>query len=128
MHLTAEIDHIALNCRDARAQLKFYTTVLTFAPEGVEEFEAGKMPFPSCRVSEATILDFFPNDHPKGPTAVNHVCFNIPRTSFPALKKRLEDDGMNVMEPVRRGGARGTAWSIYISDPEGNNIEIRWYD
>jgi hypothetical protein len=32
-----------------------------------------------------------------------------------------------VQEPVSRWGARGQATSIYIQDPDANEIEIRCY-
>jgi extradiol dioxygenase family protein len=29
--------------------------------------------------------------------------------------------------PVRRYGARGSAISLYVQDPDGNTVELRWY-
>jgi catechol-2,3-dioxygenase len=29
--------------------------------------------------------------------------------------------------PVKRFGARGTALSVYVQDPDGNTVELRWY-
>ncbi len=29
--------------------------------------------------------------------------------------------------PVGRFGARGSATSIYVQDPDGNSVELRWY-
>jgi catechol 2,3-dioxygenase-like lactoylglutathione lyase family enzyme len=29
--------------------------------------------------------------------------------------------------PVERFGARGSATSVYVRDPDGNTVELRWY-
>lgn len=29
--------------------------------------------------------------------------------------------------PSRRFGARGIAISLYVRDPDGNTVELRWY-
>lgn len=29
--------------------------------------------------------------------------------------------------PAPRFGARGTATSLYVRDPDGNTVELRWY-
>ncbi|GLY05351.1 hypothetical protein Acsp01_57300 [Actinoplanes sp. NBRC 101535] len=40
----------------------------------------------------------------------------------------IDAGGFDVVEgPVPRFGARGTGTSIYVSDPDGNTVELRWY-
>lgn len=127
MYLQADLDHIALDCKDAETQLAFYTNVLGFAPCRVEEFRAGKAPFPSVRTSASTILDFFQSDEGGGLKGANHFCMAIEKDAFPALKTRLENASVHVPEPVLRSGARGDGLSVYIRDPEANLLEFRWY-
>lgn len=122
MSLTADLDHIALDCIDQGRMHKFYTTVLNFTPVQIEA------PFPSARVSDITILDFLKSDKASGISAGNHFCFCIGKDDFPALKGRLEQAGIHVKEPVIRAGARGDGNCIYVRDPEQNMIEFRWYD
>ncbi len=45
------------------------------------------------------------------------------------LSEELAARGVEVVSdaPGQRSGARGTATSIYIRDPEGNKIELRHY-
>ncbi|PXF41323.1 Glyoxalase domain-containing protein RDO1 [Gracilariopsis chorda] len=128
MTLQADLDHIALDCKDVDKMLSFYCDVVQFAPVQVDEFRKGQVPFPSVRVSEATILDFFPNKQQTGLSGAGHFCFNIPKSEFPGLKSRFEQAGLQVADPVSRSGARGTGFSIYITDPENNMVEFRYYE
>ncbi len=53
----------------------------------------------------------------------------ITETDMERLSEELADRGVEVVSdaPGQRSGARGTATSIYIRDPEGNRIELRHY-
>lgn len=53
------LDHIVLRCRDIEASLAFYTDRLGLAPDRVDEWRAGDVPFPSVRVDPTTIIDLF---------------------------------------------------------------------
>jgi catechol 2,3-dioxygenase-like lactoylglutathione lyase family enzyme len=55
-----ELDHIVLNVGDIDRSLKFYTEVLGLKGERVDEFRAGKVSFPSVRITDQTIIDLFP--------------------------------------------------------------------
>ena len=41
------MDHIVLNVEDDEKMIDFYSRVLMLAPERLEEYRAGKVPFPS---------------------------------------------------------------------------------
>ena len=43
------MDHIVLNVEDDEKMIAFYSEVLMFPTERVEEYRAGKVPFPSVR-------------------------------------------------------------------------------
>ena len=131
-----ELDHIVLNVRDIDRSLKFYTETLGLTPERLDEFKAGKVGFPSVRITGDTIIDLFPI---KGPAAgnltgekavgnLNHFCMVIGTDDFSGIVDYLKERGITVREgPVSRWGARGRATSVYFLDPDGNEIELRCY-
>lgn len=123
MTLRADLDHIALECQDRDKVLAFYTDVLNF-----ESMQLAEAPFPSVRVSDVTILDFFQSDEPKGLRSANHVCFSVTKDAMEALRERLAKAGIQVDKPRLLGGAKGRGWSVYVHDPENNKLEFRYYD
>jgi catechol 2,3-dioxygenase-like lactoylglutathione lyase family enzyme len=117
------LDHVVMICRDVGASLDFYAGVLGLESHDVDEWRSGDAPFPSVRVDASTIIDLLPGQ-PEGRNT-DHICLVIEPTDMHALAKRPE---LNVVqEPVQRGGARGTGWSIYIVDPDGHLIELKQY-
>ncbi|MEV7192052.1 VOC family protein [Streptomyces sp. NPDC093510] len=119
-------DHLVLNVADIERSLAFYTGPLGLAPVRVEEWRAGKVPFPSVRVSPTTIIDLVvgPEGEPKG-TNVDHICLVVEPLDW----QQVIDSGVfTVVDgPGKRFGARGTAISLYVQDPDGNTVELRWY-
>lgn len=63
-------DHLVLNTADVERSLAFYTGPLGLEPVRVEEWRAGRVPFPSVRVSADTIIDLVaaPEGRPDGRT------------------------------------------------------------
>jgi glyoxylase I family protein len=130
-----ELDHIVLNVHDIHRSLKFYTEVLGLTGERVEEFNAGKVGFPSVRINDRTIIDLFPiedNSHtrPREKTNgnLNHFCLVVEPGDFTGVVDYLRNNQIAIREgPVSRWGARGRATSVYFLDPDGNEIEIRGY-
>jgi catechol 2,3-dioxygenase-like lactoylglutathione lyase family enzyme len=116
-------DHVVMICSDVDASLDYYAGVLGLETIDVDEWRSGGASFPSVRLDDATIIDLLPG-LPDGRN-VNHICLVIEPTDLHELAKRPE---LNVVEgPVERGGARGTGWSIYVTDPDGNVIELKQY-
>jgi catechol 2,3-dioxygenase-like lactoylglutathione lyase family enzyme len=116
-------DHVVLNVADTERALAFYLGELGLEPARVDEWRRGEAPFPSARVNEGTVIDFVPA--PRTGENANHVCFVIEPTDLDALKTsgRFEVvDG-----PAARWGARGVATSLYVLDPDGNTVELRYY-
>jgi catechol 2,3-dioxygenase-like lactoylglutathione lyase family enzyme len=116
-------DHLVLNVSDVERALDFYCDVLGLAPVRVDEWRAGKVPFPSVRVSTETIIDLVRRD--RGESNVDHFCLVVEPLDW----QRVVDSGVfTVLEgPVSRFGARGSATSLYVRDPDGNSVELRWY-
>ncbi|AEW98766.1 VOC family protein [Streptantibioticus cattleyicolor] len=116
-------DHLVLNVGDVERSLDFYRGRLGLAPVRVEEWRAGKVPFPSVRVDDATIIDLV--SRPRGESNVDHICLVVEPLDW----QEVVDSGeFTVVDgPGPRFGARGTAESLYVLDPDGNTVELRWY-
>ncbi|MFJ8545805.1 VOC family protein [Streptomyces sp. NPDC093586] len=119
-------DHLVLNVADIERSLAFYTGPLGLEPVRAEEWRAGEAPFPSVRVSPTTIIDLVEAsaDGPRG-SNVDHVCLVVEPLDW----QQVVDSGVfTVVDgPGERFGARGTAVSLYVADPDGNTVELRWY-
>jgi catechol 2,3-dioxygenase len=58
-------------------------------------------------------------------TTLDHIAFEIPLEHFQAERERLQQLGLEVSERIWRGeyawlGAR----SLFLDDPDGNNVEL----
>lgn len=119
-------DHLVLNVADIERALAFYTGPLGLRPVRVEEWRAGKAPFPSVRVSPTTIIDLVkaPAERPQHPN-VDHICLVVEPLDW----QQVIDSGVfTILDgPGKRFGAQGTALSLYVQDPDGNTVELRWY-
>ena len=122
-----ELDHIVLDVADVERSLRWYTELLGLEGVRVAEWRAGSVPFPSVRVSPGCIIDLFATDDPAGGTGnLNHLCLRADRADVDAI---VADDRFEVVDgPGPRFGARGEGWSVYVTDPDGNTVEIRSYD
>jgi len=130
------MDHIVLNVNDDDKMMLFYTEVMKFTPERLQEYRSGKVPFPSVRINTDTIIDLFPkalwsqgrNDD-KGHTNLNHFCIDLDKPDWDRLCQRLRTKSIPIEQgPINRWGAHGTGISIYFCDPENNLIEARYYE
>jgi catechol 2,3-dioxygenase-like lactoylglutathione lyase family enzyme len=119
-----ELDHLVVNVADVERSLAWYTGLLGLRPERVDAWRGGEVPFPSVRVNERTVIDLFALDR----TGVNvdHLCLVVDRDDVDAV---AADGRFDVVEgPAPRWGARGDGWSVYVTDPDGNTVELRSYD
>ncbi|WP_018547533.1 VOC family protein [Streptomyces sp. LaPpAH-108] len=122
LHVKA-FDHLVLNVADVERSLGFYTGFLGLEPVNVDAWRAGKAPFPSVRVAPETIIDVV--GKPRGESNVDHICLTVDPLDWDEF---LESAQVTVLEgPVQRDGARGTATSVYVQNPDGNTVELRWY-
>ncbi|GGP75374.1 VOC family protein [Streptomyces abikoensis] len=128
MRVTA-FDHLVLNVSDVERSLAFYTGPLGLEPVRADEWRAGEAPFPSVRVSPTTIIDLVARerggDGGGGGSNVDHICLVVDPVDWQEI---AASGTFTIVDgPGPRFGARGIAESIYVLDPDGNTIELRWY-
>lgn len=126
------LDHVGFNVMDPERSLRFYTGTLGLAAERVEEYRAGKVPFPSVRINATTILDFFPPQHHRqtlGGNNVNHVALTIANTPE-EIETFLKERGVEIVgEMTGNFGAQGEgAHAFHVMDPDGNMLELHAYE
>jgi catechol 2,3-dioxygenase-like lactoylglutathione lyase family enzyme len=117
------LDHVVLNVVDVERSLAFYCDELGLAPERLEEWRRGEVPFPSVRVDGSTIIDLLAA--PRTGENADHLCLVVDPVDLDAVKAsgRFEVvDG-----PATRFGARGNGTSLYVRDPDGNTVVLRHY-
>ena len=117
------LDHLVINVGDVERSLAWYTGMLGLEAERVDEWRAGEVPFPSVRIDAATILDLFALD--RTGRNIDHICLVVDRADVDTVST---DRRFDVVEgPVERWGAKGVGWSVYVTDPDGNQVELRSY-
>jgi glyoxylase I family protein len=134
------IDHIVLWVSDPLRSVEFYAQALGAEGVRVEEFRAGKAPFPSVRIAADAILDLMPRERAAMVNAmpgaegsagnkVNHVCFAMTKGEYDALRARLSALGVPMpLTMTSSFGAQGSApEAFYFGDPDGNVLEARYY-
>jgi len=125
-----EIDHVVIRARDPERLVRFYCDVLgcTVAHRqdaiGLVHLSAGR-----------SLIDIISVDGPlgrKGGAApgsearnMDHLCLRIEPFDADAIRRHLEAHGARVDESGRRYGAEGEGFSLYVSDPEGNVVELK---
>ena len=120
-------DHLVLRVDDLDSTLSFYTEALGLEPLRVDEFRRGEVPFPSVRISANSLIDLVPKARMPGSNNVDHFCLVV-EGDLDGLASELQARGVEVTgESGRRWGAHGWGNSIYVSDPEGNTIELKSY-
>ena len=129
MHISG-LDHIVLNVTDVERSLAFYQECLGLPAERVEEWRRGTLPFPSVRLSDATIIDLVRSDEngDRAKPNLNHFCLVTDDTDLTPICESLRSSGVSIETgPAIRSGARGDALSIYFRDPDQNLVEVRTY-
>ena len=125
MFTVTGMDHIVLNVRDMETVLDFYINILGLSGERLDEYQQGKVSFPSVRINQDTLIDLFPMPEgedpatPAGAFDLNHFCLVIDKTEMAGVIAHLQRHGVPILQgPVTRWGAHGNGTSIYVQDPE----------
>ena len=124
------IDHLVLRVRDAAAMTAFYCDVLGMSVErrqdaiGLIQLRAG-----------AQLVDLVAADGRLGriggaaPGAegrnLDHFCLTVEGFDLAAVTAHLQAHGVAVGDSGLRYGAGGEGLSVYLTDPEGNGVELR---
>ena len=125
-----QLDHIVLRVRDVQAMLRFYTQVLGCTVERVQD-ELGLY---QLRAG-ASLIDLVTIDGKLGRAGgaapgpegrnLDHFCLRIEPFDGDAVRAWLSSRGANPGEVMQRFGAQGQGPSLYLSDPEGNVVELK---
>jgi glyoxylase I family protein len=124
------IDHIVLRVKDLPASIRFYADVLGCPVErrrddlGLIQLRAG-----------GSLIDLVPVDgvigRRGGPAAgrdghnVDHVCLRIAGFEPGRVRSHLARHGIEVESEGVRYGSSGDGYSLSVSDPDGNGVELR---
>jgi catechol 2,3-dioxygenase-like lactoylglutathione lyase family enzyme len=120
-------DHVVLVCQDVERTLAWYQEVLGLDGVRVEAWRRGEVPFPSIRVNGDTIIDLIAERAPAdGPARnVDHLCLVVAPVDFGEV---VASGRFEVVDgPAPRFGARGMGTSLYVRDPDGMTVELRYY-
>jgi catechol 2,3-dioxygenase-like lactoylglutathione lyase family enzyme len=125
-----DIDHIVLRVVDLAAMLRFYCDGLGCRIERRQD-EIGLIQLRAGR----SMLDLVPLDGKLGRAGgaapgkqghnVDHMCFRVEPFDEPAIRAHLESLGIAAGPTESRYGAEGEGPSIYLSDPQGNVVELK---
>ena len=125
-----EIDHLVLRVRNIDAMRRFYCEVLgaehiAWRPDfGMSHLRIGR-----------SMLDLITVDGPSGRRGgagpgkegrnLDHFCFRVEPFDQEAIVAHLKRHGVAVGDIRPRFGAEGNGISIYLTDPEGNTVELK---
>jgi glyoxylase I family protein len=125
-----EIDHVVIRARDPARLVRFYCDVLGCSIErsqdaiGLTQLRAGR-----------SLIDIVGVDGVLGrkggaaPGAqgrnMDHVCLRVEPFDVDAIRVHLDARGVRIDDSGLRYGAEGEGFSLYISDPEGNAVELK---
>ena len=125
-----EIDHLVLRVTDLDRMLQFYCDVLGCTVErrkdsiGLIQLRAGN-----------SLIDLVPVDGQLGKAGgappgkegrnLDHFCLRVEPFNETSIRHHLEANGLQAGELASRYGAEGEGPSIYLSDPEGNVVELK---
>jgi catechol 2,3-dioxygenase-like lactoylglutathione lyase family enzyme len=125
-----DIDHLVLRVSDLDRMLAFYCGVLGCTIErrqdaiGLVQLRAGR-----------SLLDLVPVDGELGRAGgvapgpegrnLDHFCFRVDPFDEAAIRSHLREHGVSAGPVESRYGAEGAGPSLYLSDPEGNVVELK---
>jgi glyoxylase I family protein len=125
-----EIDHLVLRVVDLEAMIRFYTQALGCSVErrredlGLVHLRAGR-----SQIDLITVTGELgrAGGAPPGREGRNldHLCLRVEAFDLAAIREQLAPFGVQVGEARKRFGADGEGPSVYLTDPEGNVVELK---
>ena len=129
IHLS-ELDHLVLRVVNLDGMLRFYCDVLGCTVErrqdaiGLVQLRAGR-----------SLIDLVPVDGKLGRAGgaapgvegrnLDHFCFRVEPFDEAAIRRQLDAHGVAAGPVESRYGAEGVGPSLYVTDPEGNVVELK---
>jgi catechol 2,3-dioxygenase-like lactoylglutathione lyase family enzyme len=123
-------DHTNWRVRDLAASLRFYGDVLGLTPFGLEEYRRGERPLVSLRVTEDFILHLTPDPGFERPSTggYDHLALVVEDAQRDEYAAYLERRGVEIERKFDSiTGARGEGPALYVRDPDGYRIELKFY-
>jgi len=124
------IDHVVLRVKDIDAMRRFYCDVLgaahvAYRPEfGMSHLRVGGAMIDLIEVNGA--LGKPGGAAPStGGRNMDHLCLRVEPFDQEAIVAHLEKHHVAVGKITSRFGAEGNGVSIYLTDPEGNTVELK---
>src|SRR4051794_16015006 len=115
------LDHVVLRVSDMDRAIRFYEQVLGLHVErrlheiGLVQLRAG-----------SAMIDLVPQKEGEADGQnMDHYAVQIESMDVEALSAHLRRHGVDPGEVRRRYGAEGYGSSIYITDPDGNTVELK---
>ena len=123
------LDHLVLRVTDEARAVAFYCDVLGCSVErrldiGLIQLRAGD-----------SLIDLVPVNGQLGQQGgdapgqqgrnVDHFCLRIQPFDLSAIAAHLQQHGVSMPESAERYGADGFGESLYVSDPDGNVVELK---
>jgi catechol 2,3-dioxygenase-like lactoylglutathione lyase family enzyme len=125
-----DIDHVVLRVVDLPAMLRFYCDGLGCHVERRQD-EIGLVQLRAGR----SMLDLVPVDGKLGLAGgaapgtqghdLDHLCLRVEPFDESAIRAHLDSLGIAAGPVESRYGAEGEGPSIYLSDPQGNVVELK---
>jgi glyoxylase I family protein len=125
-----EIDHLVLRVADLGKMLQFYCDALGCSVQrrqdeiGLVQLRAG-----------SSLIDLVPVDGQLGRAGgkapgtqgrnLDHFCLRVEPFDAAAISAHLRAHGASPGAVEQRYGAEGEGPSIYVTDPEGNTVELK---
>jgi glyoxylase I family protein len=121
----AALDHLVLRVADLDRAIKFYGDVLGCHVE--RRLDEPKLVQLRAGASMIDLVPAGPGPQPAEAAGRNldHFAVRIGTFDFAALAAHLQRHGVAVGEVRRRYGAEGYGSSLYITDPDGNVVELK---
>lgn len=130
MILIRAIDHVVFRARNMEAMVRFYEDVLgARIARQVEELGLIQLRAGDCLIDLVDCAGRLGRQGGAPPGTeghnVEHVCFRVDPWDGEAMLAFLTAHGIPEAEIAQRYGAEGYGPSIYVTDPEGNVLELK---